>query len=41
MTPEDKLFMVYLLTNPHTTQLGVYEITPKKKKKKKKKDDSF
>lgn len=29
MTPEDKLFMVYLLTNPHTTQLGVYEITPK------------
>lgn len=29
MTPEDKLFMVYLLTNPHTTQLGVYAITPK------------
>ncbi|WNN20055.1 DnaD-like helicase loader [Bacillus phage FI_KG-Lek] len=29
MTSEDKLFMVYLLTNPHTTQLGVYEITPK------------
>ncbi|EOA3903587.1 conserved phage C-terminal domain-containing protein [Bacillus cytotoxicus] len=29
MTPEDKLFMVYLLTNPHTTQLGVYEITAK------------
>lgn len=28
-SPEDKLFMVYLLTNPHTTQLGVYKITKK------------
>ena len=25
-SPEDKLFMVYLLTNPHTTQLGIYSI---------------
>ena len=25
-TPEDKYFMLYLLTNPHTTQLGIYEI---------------
>ena len=24
-TPEDKYFMLYLLTNPHTTQLGIYE----------------
>ena len=23
-SPEDKLFMFYLLTNPHTTQLGIY-----------------
>lgn len=29
MTPEDKLFMVYLLTNPLTTQIGVYQITKK------------
>jgi hypothetical protein len=25
-SPEDKLFMLYLLTNPHTTQLGIYAI---------------
>ena len=24
-SPEDKYFMLYLLTNPHTTQLGIYE----------------
>ena len=29
MTPEDKLFMIYLLTNPLTTQCGVYRITKK------------
>lgn len=29
MTPEDKFFMVYLLTNPNTTQIGVYKITKK------------
>lgn len=28
-SPEDKYFMLYLLTNPHTTQLGIYEL-PKK-----------
>ena len=28
-SPEDKLFMLYLLTNPHTTQLGVYPISKK------------
>lgn len=28
-TPEDKLFFLYLLTNPHTTQLGIYSINPK------------
>lgn len=28
-SPEDKLFMVYLLTNPHTTQLGIYAINKK------------
>ena len=28
-TPEDKLFFVYLLTNPHTTQLGIYAVNPK------------
>ena len=27
MTPEDKLFRLYLLTNPHTNQLGCYEIS--------------
>ncbi|KAB2441393.1 DnaD domain-containing protein [Bacillus luti] len=29
MTPEDKLFNLYLLTNPCTTQIGVYQITKK------------
>ena len=29
-TPEDKYFMLYLLTNPHTTQLGIYEFPIKK-----------
>ena len=29
-TPEDKYFMLYLLTNPRTTQLGIYEISPKR-----------
>lgn len=24
---EDKYFMLYLLTNPHTTQLGIYELS--------------
>ena len=28
-TPEDKYFMLYLLTNPFTTQLGIYEISIK------------
>lgn len=28
-SPEDKLFFLYLITNPHTTQLGVYRILPK------------
>ena len=28
-TPEDKYFYLYLLTNPHTTQCGIYEISPK------------
>ena len=28
-TPEDKYFMLYLLTNPYTTQLGIYEISIK------------
>lgn len=28
-TPEDKLFFLYLLTNPHCTPLGVYKIIPK------------
>ena len=28
-TPEDKLFWVYLITNPLTTQLGIYQITSK------------
>lgn len=26
-TPEDRYFMLYLLTNPHSTQLGIYQIT--------------
>lgn len=25
-SPEDKLFMLYLLTNPHTRQLGIYKL---------------
>ncbi|MCF3941593.1 hypothetical protein [Oceanobacillus alkalisoli] len=29
MTPEDKLFFLYLLTNPNTTQVGIYQITKK------------
>ena len=28
-SPEDKLFMLYLMTNPHTTQLGIYAINIK------------
>lgn len=28
-SPEDKLFFLYLITNPHTTQLGIYHV-PKK-----------
>ena len=28
-TPEDKYFFLYLLTNPNTTQIGIYEITKK------------
>lgn len=28
-SPEDKYFMLYLLTNPHTTQLGIYEFSTK------------
>ena len=27
--PEEKLFWVYLLTNPYTKQLGIYHITKK------------
>lgn len=26
-TPEDRYFYIYLLTNPHTTAIGVYQIT--------------
>ncbi len=29
MTPEDKYFFLYLLTNPNTKQIGIYEITKK------------
>ncbi|WP_231510854.1 DnaD domain-containing protein [Bacillus sp. UNC438CL73TsuS30] len=29
MTPEDKYFYLYLLTNPQTTQIGIYKITKK------------
>jgi hypothetical protein len=29
MTTEDKYFYLYLLTNPNTTQIGVYQITKK------------
>lgn len=28
-SPEDKLFMLYLMTNPHTTQLGIYKVSKK------------
>lgn len=28
-SPEDRLFFIYLLTNPHTTQLGIYPISRK------------
>lgn len=28
-SPEDKYFMMYLLTNPHTTQLGIYKLNIK------------
>lgn len=29
MTPEDRYFMLYLLTNPNTTQIGIYQISKK------------
>ena len=29
LTPEDKIFFLYLLTNPNTTQIGIYPITKK------------
>ena len=29
MTPEDKLFYLYLLTNPKASQIGIYQITRK------------
>ncbi|MEC2220398.1 conserved phage C-terminal domain-containing protein [Bacillus subtilis] len=29
LTPEDKYFYLYLLTNPNTTQIGIYSITKK------------
>ncbi|MED1471960.1 DnaD domain protein [Bacillus salipaludis] len=29
MTAEDKYFYLYLLTNPHTTQIGIYRMTKK------------
>ena len=29
MTPVDRFFYLYLLTNPHTTQIGIYRITKK------------
>ena len=28
-SPEDKYFMLYIITNPHTTQLGIYSINIK------------
>lgn len=28
-SPEDKYFMLYLLTNPHTKQLGIYKLSKK------------
>lgn len=30
MTPEDKYFFLYLLTNSNTTQIGIYQITKNK-----------
>lgn len=29
MTPMDRYFYLYLLTNPHTTQIGIYRISKK------------
>ena len=29
LTPEEKYFYLYLITNPHTKQCGVYELPPK------------
>jgi hypothetical protein len=29
MTPADKYFYLYLLTNPNITQIGIYRITKK------------
>jgi hypothetical protein len=29
MSPEDKYFYLYLLTNPNSTQIGIYQITKK------------
>ena len=29
LTPEDKFFFIYLLTNPSTSQIGIYQITKK------------
>lgn len=29
MSPEDKYFYIYLLTNHNTTQIGIYRITKK------------
>jgi hypothetical protein len=29
MSPEDRYFYLYLLTNPNTTQIGIYQITKK------------
>lgn len=29
MTPEERYFYLYLLTNHHTTQCGIYQITKK------------
>ena len=28
-SPEDRYFFLYLMTNPHTTQLGIYAINKK------------
>ena len=29
MTPEDRYFYLYLLTNPHTNMIGIYQILKK------------